>query len=247
MKTSSSRDRFSQRGITLVEVVAVIGILFVLAALLFTGPVPARESARRAKAQTILKDIITATENYKTDYGRYPRIAPSMPGENMIGVGLPAADGTTINRDLFDVLRAIPRGANAKHALNARQTKYFEQPRATDPKHPREGFADGSQFPAVLQGTLFDPWGTPYCIVFETDSDGTLDLHTIYADVPVVKSGIVAFSLGKDGKPGGKAYPGLTRKVGSKEAPDDIISWEQAASMGEHGSSLHQSTSSGGE
>ena len=38
--------------------------------------------------------------------------------------------------------------------------------------------------------------------------------------------GLLRFSLGKDGIPGGKGCEGKFRKPASSEAPDDIVSWQ---------------------
>ena len=38
--------------------------------------------------------------------------------------------------------------------------------------------------------------------------------------------GLLRFSLGKDGTPGGKGYEGKFRKPASNEPPDDAVSWQ---------------------
>jgi hypothetical protein len=38
--------------------------------------------------------------------------------------------------------------------------------------------------------------------------------------------GLLRFSPGKDGIPGGKGYEGKFRKPASSEPPDDIASWQ---------------------
>jgi len=102
--------------------------------------------------------------------------------------------------------------------------------KAVDPKNPRDGFADGPEYPESVQGCLFDPWGRQYCIVFATDDSETLDLSIIYSDLAgpehLIRRSAAAFSLGKDGIPGGKGYEGKFRKPASTEAPDDIVSWQ---------------------
>ena len=126
--------------------------------------------------------------------------------------------------------RDIPRGPNANHALNPKQQKYFEGRVAREPKTPRSGFADGTTFSAADQGCLFDPWGHQYCIVFSMDGSGTLDLSAVYSDLAgpehLIRRPVAAFSLGKDGIPGGKGYEGKFRKPASSEAPDDVFSWQ---------------------
>jgi hypothetical protein len=149
----------------------------------------------------------------------------------VVYVGDPACKASeNPNGVLFDVLRAIPRGPNANHVLNPRRQVYFEMEKARDPKNPHNGFADGPQFSAKDQGCLFDPWGLQYCIVFTTDGSDALDLGAAYSDLAgpenLIRVPVAAFSLGKDGIPGGKGYEGRLRKPASSEPPDDIVSWQ---------------------
>jgi hypothetical protein len=62
------------------------------------------------------------------------------------------------------------------------------------------------------------------------DDSGTLDLSAVYSDLAgpehLIRSPVAAFSLGKDGIPGGKGCEGKFRKPASSEPPDDIVSWQ---------------------
>ena len=198
----------------------------------FFYPNLAGEIDRIPEAPNTVRNITMALRSYHSDYGHFPEIVKPLPsGKKMICVGDPAcniSDGP--NSLLMDVLRDIPRGPNANHALNPRRQKYFEGRVAREPKTPRSGFADGTTFSAADQGCLFDPWGHQYCIVFSVDGSGTLDLSAVYSDLAgpehLIRSPVAAFSLGKDGIPGGKGYEGKLRKPSSSEAPDDIVSWQ---------------------
>jgi hypothetical protein len=189
------------------------------------------EAAWRAESATTVRGIVAALKAYQNDYGHFPEIVKPRPdGRTTFFFGEPVgkvSDGP--NSVLFDVLRAIPRGANANHSLNPRKQKYFEAPKAKDLRHPRSGFAEGADFSADYQGCLFDPQGHQYCIVFTTDNSGELDLSFVYSDLAasehLIRSPVAAFSLGKDGVPGGKGYEGKFRKPRSTEPPDDIASW----------------------
>ena len=163
-------------------------VLLVISAGLFSclflpphsGPTP----ARRAEAYATVRNIVNALKSYQNDYGKFPPIEVKgrKGGGRMLCFGDPAckiSDGP--NSLIFDVLRAIPRGANTNHQLNKRPQIYFEAPNAKDPKAPRSGFADGPEFPDALQGCLFDPWGRQYCIVLAIDDSGTLDLSAVYS------------------------------------------------------------------
>ena len=210
-------------------VLAISAVLFVLLLpAIYNPPTP----GGRAEAAATVRNIVNALRSYENDYGHFPEIVkPGPSGRVVICVGDPAckiSDGP--NKLLFDVLRAIPRGANANHALNPKKQKYFEMALAKDPKKPCSGFADGPKFSAADQGSFFDPWGRQYCIVFTTDGSGTLDLSGVYSDLAgpenLIRFPCAVFSLGKDGIPGGKGYEGKFRKPATNEAPNDVVSWQ---------------------
>jgi prepilin-type N-terminal cleavage/methylation domain-containing protein len=224
---------------TLIELVTVIAIIAILMGLLFPVFAMAREAARRTKAATVVKSITSACRGYATDYGKFPPIDGALVttgtgsgGENTEANSFYSYGDTETakckvpNHQLFDVLRGIARGPNANHALNLRRQSYFEDNTGTDPKNPRDGFADGKGFPEGMQGQLLDPWGKQYCIVLDADQDGLLDLREFFRDLTdPIRNSAVAFAMAKDGRIGGKGYEGRFRKEGSNETPDDIVSW----------------------
>lgn len=225
-----------QFAFTLIELITVIAIIAILMGLLFPAMSGARESARRGQAATVLKGIVNAAKSYSNDYGKFPPVTSAASGggaggaasaDSYYSYGESSANCAANNNELFDVLRAIDRGANAQHVLNKRQQKYFEEKKATDPKLPREGFADGKDFDDAIQGRLLDPWGKQYCVVLDGDGDEVLKMSSFYSDITDdIRFSAVAFSLGKNGEIGGKGYKGQLRKSKSSEAPEDIVSWE---------------------
>ena len=206
-------------------IVFVGGVLVLLAFSVFT---PFRSPPRRALAGVTIRNIVNALKLYHNDYGHFPEIGkPLTNGKRIVCVGDPACKASSgPNSLIFDVLRDIPRGPNANHALNPKQQKYFEDRAARDPKNPRGGFADGPEFADAIQGCLLDPWGRQYCIMFTMDDSGTVDVSAVYSDFDIVRLPAVAFSLGKDGIVGGKGYEGRYRPLKATDSPDDAISWE---------------------
>jgi prepilin-type N-terminal cleavage/methylation domain-containing protein len=231
MKTPPPRTTLA---FTLIELITVIAIISILMALLFPQIQGAMDSARRRKASTVVRGVVNACNNYKQDYGKYPAIAGAVDSTSTtnpyMSFGEPGAHCRANNNDLLDTLRAIDRGVNANHVLNPKQSKYYEGGKASDPKNPRDGFQDGSEFTDhTKQGQLMDPWGAQYCFILETDGDEMLDLSTFYSDLSnrddYVHFAAVGISLGRDNQLGGKGYPNKLRKDHSTEAPDDIVSW----------------------
>ncbi len=74
--------RKSKKGFTLLELLVVISIMSVLAALLFPALLKARARARKAYCINNLKQIGTALEMYVQDYDDYLPVADSLPGIN---------------------------------------------------------------------------------------------------------------------------------------------------------------------
>jgi prepilin-type N-terminal cleavage/methylation domain-containing protein len=234
MKTHPARTSYA---FTLIELITVIAIISVLMALLFPHLAAARENARRQEAATVIKSAVNACNNYKQDYGKYPPIKEaedgSPPTNGFYSYGDKKAGKCKMdNNHLFDVLRAIDRqsGENEGHKMNIRQVKYYEGKKATDPKLPRDGFVDGTEFDKEKAGQLMDPWGAQYCILLDFDGDDVIDASAIYSDLSnkenFLRYSAVGFSMGKDSERGGKGYEGKYKKEKSNEAPDDVVSWQ---------------------
>jgi prepilin-type N-terminal cleavage/methylation domain-containing protein len=236
-----------QHAFTLIELITVIAIIAILMGLLFPALSSAKENARRTKAGTAVRNIVNSCKQYVTDYGKFPPVKAAEDGDAGGGGGGSSGDEPEANEyysfgdiekgkckvnnnELFDVLRAIARGENENHKLNKRQSRYFEDQKATDPKNPREGFLDGPEFPKEKLGQLVDPWGTQYCVILDKDGDEQVNLGAIFEDLAAptntIRFSALSFALAKDGKLGGKGYEGRLRKERSSEAPDDIVSWQ---------------------
>jgi type II secretory pathway pseudopilin PulG len=219
------------------ELWVTLAILGVLVGALVPSIQSPRDSAPRSKAAATARSIAHACDNYAHDYGAYPVISAALGG----GSGSPDSAGTGFysygdvetakckvpNSELFDVLRAIPRGPNSGHVLNQRQQKYFEDGRADRRKAPQEGFADGEDFPVEVRGQLFDPWGKQYCIILDADGDGVLNLQPFFQDVTEpIRRPVAVFSMGKNKLIGGDSYPGRLRKERANEPPEDVTTFQ---------------------
>ncbi len=64
--------KYKQSGFTLVEMLTVIAIIGILAALLSTAMVAVRARVQRAGITSEINQLSMALENYKTQYGEYP-------------------------------------------------------------------------------------------------------------------------------------------------------------------------------
>ena len=235
MKLRTSLRKPHAAAFTLIELLTVIAIIAILMGLLFPVLSSAKNQARRQAAAVAIRNIVSASKSYQTDYGKFPPVPAARVGDEKTSGYYSYGDKDNggcqaTNEQLFDILRSINRGANANFALNKRQQKYFEMGKAKDAKAPRDGFVDGSEFTGGTQGTLMDPWGTQYCVILDAADAGTIDMSTFFTDLNgapnLLRQSAVAFSMGIDGKRGGKGYKDQLRKSGSTEAPDDVVSWQ---------------------
>jgi prepilin-type N-terminal cleavage/methylation domain-containing protein len=106
--TNCSRDRCGRRynAFTLIELIVVVSIIAVLAALVLSTAGYARKKGARARAETEIAAMSAAIENYKSDNGIYPR-GPA----NAITIGT-----VTIPANATDNLNARTRGNPADTA-----------------------------------------------------------------------------------------------------------------------------------
>jgi prepilin-type N-terminal cleavage/methylation domain-containing protein/prepilin-type processing-associated H-X9-DG protein len=95
-----------RRGFTLIEILIVVAIIGLLAAILFPVFARARESARRASCQSNLKQIMLAVHQYTQDYDEY--VPPMYPKYDYAA----ATDGAASN-DPAKIQGSSSEGATA--------------------------------------------------------------------------------------------------------------------------------------
>ena len=237
MNLRTSHRKPNTAAFTLIELLTVIAIIAILMGLLFPVLASAKNQARRQAAAVACRNTVSACKSYQTDYGKFPPVPAALTGTASTSgyysfgdTGDGGGGCKVSNEQLFDILRSINRGPNASFALNKRQQKYFEMGKAKDASAPRDGFIDGSEFTGGTQGQLMDPWGKQYCVVLDAADAGTIDMSKFFSDLEgapnLIRQSAVSFSMGIDGKRGGKGYKDRLRKPSSTEAPDDIVSWQ---------------------
>lgn len=149
MKSNPRRNR---AGFSLIELMAVITIIVILAGIVVGGMgfVSDRQAKEKARVQIAL--LSKALEEYKLDMGTYPPTANTDKGS-----------GQTTN--LFKVL--YQEGAS-----DSTKTKRIYLPEL-DPTTSKQGWTTGTTSSKIL-----DPWGNEYCYRTATDSKGAANGDT---------------------------------------------------------------------
>jgi prepilin-type N-terminal cleavage/methylation domain-containing protein len=194
MRNAERGTRNGPKAFTLIELLVVITIIAILMALLFPAFRSVQDQAKRTQAKNDLTQIVTATNAFYTEYGKYPLATDDTPITN--------------NAALLTELRGLPAATE-----NPKQIVFLSPPDAKDPIHPRSGIGGDGQY--------YDPWGNPYIIAIDGNYDNliTPKPYSANAGSSPLRSGVIAWSLGKDGK-GGSG----DKNAGA--ADDDVISWQ---------------------
>ena len=184
MKTSRAKTR----AFTLIELLAVIGIIGILAALLFPAIKLALQKAEIAQAQNDIKNIESAVKSFYVEYGKWPNGngAPNDFAYGAFGTGVyapvhPSAlgqSGYCENHWLMDTLQAIQdtttlcgnggtlSGNPTAAPVNSRGIIFINIP--TKSLKP----STDNPNPAAPQWFDYaDPWGNPYQITVDANYD----------------------------------------------------------------------------
>ena len=141
MNSPSHRPR---RGFTLIEMLATITIIVILAGLVVAGMDFVKEKQRRATAEMQIKLLANACEEFKLDHGFYPGISDSSP-----------ADGKNMSNELFRDLYWDSNRDGSGPLNDLTQKIYIAE---LDPDHNKQGWTDGKGQAA----RILDPWGNEY-------------------------------------------------------------------------------------
>lgn len=142
-------------GFTLMELLAVIGIIMLLSAVLFPAFSKAREMARRARARTDAKQTEIAFKALLSDYGSWSRAQ----SEGGLPLVVPGGGKQSIDKELVVFLAGG----------NSRKMPYME-------------FSSSS---TNASGQFADPWKSPFYMVIGNREVTTPQAGKLYRDVAV--------------------------------------------------------------
>ncbi len=181
MKNLDSPRPGSRGAFTLIELLTVIAIIAILAAMLLPALATAKKNANIKRAQAEMAQLANAISRYESDYGRYPvgpavqtflstsggaydftytsSLVPVYPGT------APQLNNSEVIATLMDLETYPASGTatiNANHAKNPNKNKYLNAPMVTSTQ-------SGGVGPDLVYR---DPWGNPYIISMDLNYDG---------------------------------------------------------------------------
>ena len=177
------QNGLATRAFTLLELLSVIAVIGILAALLFPGLSAARNSANRAKTRVQFTQWAAAIESFRSENGYYPAFHSSHlvnpPGQN--------ADASTLH--LFhDILAARRRDGSALPVYATGTNSQF--PEAQNRKLIRFYSFTESDFTAAdsaLPNLLCDAFGnTEMAILVDQNLDGVINAADFGSTLPLV-------------------------------------------------------------
>ena len=166
--TDSSVSRPPSSAFTLLELLCVIAVIGILAALIFPSVGAARRSANKAKVKVQFSQWVAATEAFRGEYGYYPAFDPS----NLVNGGVTSADH--LFHDLLAARRrdgtALPV-ASAAAQQNRKLISFY-------------AFSDAELTPGGLVRDAFDD--TAIAVLVDKDLDGVIKAGADFTLLPAV-------------------------------------------------------------
>ena len=204
-------------------IISTLVIIFALLALNTFLSFEIKKRSRTGPNMTVKHDVARLTAALKAYYGEYGRW-PDFTGDGLFLDEKRQAQllltlsyvGTVVflnNEERPPKILGVLNGKD--EANNPRKIIFFDGKMATKALLSGGRYCDGFN---PETGAFLDPWGNPYRIAIDADGDGLIT--SPYTDEAPVRTGVIVWSLGKDGKQGSPANPHTYK------GSDDVTSWQ---------------------
>ena len=172
-----------RRAFTLIELLSVIAVIGILAALLFPGLSAARNSANRAKTRVQFTQWTAAIESFRSEYGYYPAFHSS----HLVNPAGQNTDASTLH--LFhDILAARRRDGSALPVYTSSTNSQY--PEAQNRKLIRFYSFTESDFTTADSASpnlLCDAFGnTKIAVLVDANLDGVINAADFSTALPLV-------------------------------------------------------------
>ena len=208
---------------TLVEVLAVVAIISILAALVIPTVIIAQNRGRVTQAKSDIASLMTAMKQLKSDYNRI-----LLPDGTINGSKAEPSDNiSTISGDKYDTFIAeisAPKtsglGTDPSKRINRRKKVYLD---------PQNGFDPTKSVSDNKEALWRDPWGNPYVIYVKLKKiDEGLTIPNISK---TIASEMAVYSYGPNATDDKGCNVALDSCIysgdsGNHKNHDDIASWD---------------------
>ncbi len=186
MKTRLQRR--AKSGFTLVELLVVISIIIVLAAMSFGAAQMAMNKARKTQALADISAIEQSIERFFSEYSRFPNISSQSDEVQTTGEA---------GVELLTIL--LGKEETGTSMQNPRQIPFLSG--IKEGKRNRGGIIYGQGGSSASIEGLYDPWGNPYVILMDDDYDDEIR-DPIKSGTIIRNRKVVVYTLGNDKQPG---------------------------------------------